>query len=108
MQQNFIKRIQGHELEFNRNIYPVSYNVSIKDFNDDGIVLALQKDEKGIWTVSTVTKLPVWFNEITLDIHYAIERNESSCDESTLNDDDKDSAIKKAVPYFPVQLSCLY
>lgn len=77
MEQIFVKRIQGHELEFNRQHYPESYVVSIKDFNQEGAILTLKKDDKGMWEVNQSTAMPVWFNEISLDVHYAIEETEN-------------------------------
>ena len=109
MQHSFIKRIQGHELTFNRNPYPSSYNISITEFNEnDHSVLTLLKDEKGIWTVSESEKSPVWFNEISLDIHYAIEKNEENYKERLPEEPAPAQDIKRGAPQFPVQLSCLY
>jgi hypothetical protein len=109
MQPNtFIKRIQGHELEFNRQYYPLRYDVSINDLNQKGVELTLIKDDKGIWSVSTDNIIPVWFNEISLDIHYAIEKNEGNQNENTSTNQPKDIDIKRGAPAFPIRLSCLY
>ncbi len=76
MKQNFVKTIQGHQLEFRKQIHRGRYNVSPanKEFKD---VLSLQKDEKGMWNVNEKDHLPAWFNEISMYIHYAIEENET-------------------------------
>ncbi len=106
MEQTFIKRIQGHELEFNRKPFPISYAVLIKDQTQHGVILNLQKDEKGLWDVSQSEKLPVWFYEISLDIHYAIEENEVKLNKkmSTASAiENKQNSFQKSL-----RLSCLY
>ncbi|HEX8278556.1 MAG TPA: hypothetical protein VF540_07665 [Segetibacter sp.] len=110
MQPNtFVKRIQGHELEFNRQYQPLRYDVSIKDLNQRGVSVSLSKDEKGIWTVSKDNNIPVWLDEISLDIHYAIEKNEASSNGDELTDTTtSDVSIKRGAPAFPITLSCLY
>jgi hypothetical protein len=74
MEQTFIKTIQGHQLEFNKQTtagYKVSpQNVELKE------ALSMQKDERGMWNVSKNDHLPAWFNEISTHIHLAIEENE--------------------------------
>ncbi len=76
MKQTFIKSIQGHQLEFCKQVYGKGYKISPKnvDFNE---VLFLQKDDKGMWIISETTHLPAWFNEISMDVHLAIEENET-------------------------------
>ncbi len=76
MKQNFVKTIQGHQLEFNKQIHKECYNVLPTDFEFKG-VLSLQKDEKGMWIVNDTQPLPAWFNEISMYVHYAIEENET-------------------------------
>lgn len=75
MENNFIKSIQGHQLEFNKQL-PGNYNVSPKNKEFKG-VLSLQKDEKGMWNVNGSEQLPAWFNEISMYVHFAIEENET-------------------------------
>ncbi|WP_018613917.1 hypothetical protein [Segetibacter koreensis] len=75
MKQNFVKTIQGHQLEFNKQVSRGSYNVSPKNVEFKG-VLSLQKDEKGMWNVDESQLLPPWFNEISIYVHCAIEENE--------------------------------
>lgn len=83
MEQTFIKRIQGLELEFKRKHSPLGYTVSLTNIKQNGVTLDLKKDGKGIWDVNQSVDLPVWFNEISLDIHYAIEENEIRINKTT-------------------------
>jgi len=76
MKQTFIKTIQGHQLEFNKQTHKNSYNISPISVEFKG-VLSLQKDEKGMWTANSTQPLPGWFNEISMYVHYAIEENET-------------------------------
>jgi len=76
MKQTFIKNIQGHQLQFNKQTQMNAYNISPTDFEFEG-VLSLQKDEKGMWTVNDTKPAPAWFNEISMFVHYAIEENET-------------------------------
>jgi hypothetical protein len=76
MKQNFVKTIQGHQLEFDKQINRACYNVSPKNVDFNGI-LSLQKDEKGMWNVNENEHLPAWYNEISMYIHSAIEENET-------------------------------
>ncbi|MDB5246782.1 MAG: hypothetical protein JWQ40_1176 [Segetibacter sp.] len=106
MEQTFIKRIQGHELQFNRKMFPLSYAVSLNDLKQSGVVLSLNKDEKGMWYVTQSEGMPVWFNEISLDIHYVIEENEVKIN-NTLSAasaiENKQNSFEKSL-----RLSCLY
>lgn len=77
MRQNFTKTIQGHQLEFNKQLGIGSYNVSSKNVDFKSILL-LQKDEKGMWNVNETEPLPAWFNEISMYIHHAIQENETN------------------------------
>ena len=76
MKQNFVKTIQGHQLEFNKQVNKGCYSVSPKNVESKS-VLSLQKDEKGIWNVNETEHLPAWYNEISLFVHCAIEENET-------------------------------
>jgi hypothetical protein len=76
MKQNFVKTIQGHQLEFSKQVHSACYNVSPTNVEYKGI-LSLKKDEKGMWNVSGTDKLPAWFNEISMYVHNAIEENET-------------------------------
>lgn len=76
MKQSFVKTIQGHQLEFNKQVNKGGYNISPKDLEFKG-VLSLQKDEKGMWSVNETQHLPAWFNEISMYVHFAIEENET-------------------------------
>lgn len=58
MKQSFIKTIQGHQLEFKRQVNKGCYNVSPKDLEFNG-VLSMQKDESGIWNVNETQQLPI-------------------------------------------------
>lgn len=75
MKQSFIKTIQGHQLEFNQ-VNSSGYNISPKNVDFKG-ELSLKKDEKGMWNVNEAQSLPAWFNEISLQVHFAIEENET-------------------------------
>ncbi len=77
MQTSFKKNIQGHPLEFSRILSPLRYNIVNKDLDKLGMVVRMQKDDKGMWNAETTKNLPFWFNEITLDIHNAIAENEA-------------------------------
>jgi len=76
MKHSFIKTIQGHQLEFNKQACKGCYKVSPAnvEFNS---VLSLEKDEKGMWNVNETDHLPAWYNEISMYVHYAIEENET-------------------------------
>ncbi len=78
MQQTFFKTIQGHKIEFNRLLNPVTYHISTKDIEMAGNIFSLKKDGKGIWKINETSNLPFWINSISLDIHWAIARNESN------------------------------
>lgn len=80
MKQSFVKMIQGHQLEFNKQVQRGRYSVSPKnvEFKE---VLSMQKDEKGMWNVNETEHLPAWFNEISMDVHFAIEANETKDNE---------------------------
>ena len=73
--ESFIKSIQGHQLEFNKERIGY-YNVSPKNVEYKG-VLSFQKDERGVWNVNESENLPGWFNEISMYVHFAIEENET-------------------------------
>lgn len=76
MKQTFIKSIQGHQLEFYKQVYGAGYKVSPKNVDFKG-VLSFKKDDKGMWNVVETKHLPAWFNEISMDVHLAIEENET-------------------------------
>ncbi|MEJ7684920.1 MAG: hypothetical protein WKG06_45160 [Segetibacter sp.] len=75
MKQSFIKTIQGHQLEF-KQVNHAGYIVSLKNVESKG-VLYLQKDERGMWNVNETEHLPAWFNEISIQVHFAIKENEN-------------------------------
>lgn len=78
MKHTFVKTIQGHQLEFNKQGRKGGYNISPKNVEFKG-VLSMQKDEKGMWNVSgEAEELPAWFNEISMYVHFAIEENETT------------------------------
>lgn len=78
MQQTFIKTIQGHTLEINRLLYPVRYKILSQEFEEPGLILLVNKDENGMWSINSLDKLPGWVSEITADVYESIEENESS------------------------------
>lgn len=82
MKQTFVKTIQGHQLEFNKQVHRGCYNISPKNLEFKG-VLSLQKDEKGMWIVNETEPLPAWFNEISMQVHFAIEENETTKEKNT-------------------------
>jgi hypothetical protein len=75
MQQTFMKRIQGHELQFNRLMYPVRYNILVKSEDAQGVKVTAQKDEKGMWNIDD-DNTPYWIPEISTEIHETIAQNE--------------------------------
>lgn len=82
MKQTFIKTIQGHQLEFNKQSHKACYTVSSTNVESKG-VLSLWKDEKGMWNVSEAQQLPAWYNEISMYVHFAIEENETKINNNT-------------------------
>lgn len=78
MQQTFFRTLQGHKIEFNRLLNPISYHISTKDIEMAGNIFSLKKDEKGTWKINETDHLPSWMNAISSDIHRAIIQNESS------------------------------
>lgn len=78
MRQTFIKTVQGHTLEFNRLLYPTKYAILSQDVIHSGIVIVVEKDEKGTWSVKSFDKLPGWISEITSKIYDVIEENEAN------------------------------
>ncbi len=81
MQQTFFKTLQGHKVEFNRLLNPISYHISTKDIETPGNIFLFKKDGKGMWKVNETNSLPSWMSAISLDIHRAISKNESSVGE---------------------------
>lgn len=76
MKQTFVKTIQGHQLEFSRQDNRACYDICPKNV-EFKCVLSLQKDERGMWNVGETQRLPAWFNEISMQVHFAIEENET-------------------------------
>jgi len=77
MKLSFVKTIQGHEMEFVRLMYPLRYDVYLRQLDANPIKLTLTKDEKGVWNTDGENHLPGWVNEVSLPIITAIEENES-------------------------------
>lgn len=76
MKQSFFKRLQGHELEFNRLMYPIRYNIIIKSPGYQGMNIIADRDDKGEWNINQTSDMPYWIYEITSDIHETIAYNE--------------------------------
>jgi len=77
MKLSFIKTIQGHEMEFVRLMYPLRYDVYLRQVDKNPLKLTLANDGKGTWNIGQEEELPGWVNEITLPIITAIEENEA-------------------------------
>lgn len=77
MRQSFKKTLQGHELEFNRLLFPLRYNVLIKSTDKEGQRLIVEKDGNGTWNISSRDHVPCWVWEISQDIHDTIVQNEN-------------------------------
>lgn len=75
MQQTFVKTICGHNIQFNRLLYPVKYCVLNNDSESNRTSFLFERNETGMWTANPV-KLPTWLEEIRLHIYNAIEENE--------------------------------
>jgi hypothetical protein len=82
MKLSFVKTIQGHEMEFVRLMYPLRYEVYLRQVDQNPLKLTLTNDGKGIWNVEQENELPGWVNEITLPIITAIEENEAEASEA--------------------------
>ena len=78
MQQTFISTVLGHTLEFNRILYPIKYAILSHDVINAGIVIVVEKDEDGVWSINSLNKSPRWVTEIAEEIYKVIEQNESS------------------------------
>jgi len=76
MKLSFVKTIQGHQLEFVRLLYPLRYDVYLRQADANPLKMTLLKDENGDWTPDQVEELPGWVNEISLSIITSIEENE--------------------------------
>ena len=77
MQQTFTKTITGRILEFNRLLYPVKYNVLLHSYETPGIMITVNKEEKGKWSINSLESLPQWVNDVSSNILEAITENES-------------------------------
>jgi len=77
MKLSFVKTIQGHEMEFVRLMYPLRYEIYLRQVDQNPIKLTLKNDGKGAWNIEQEKELPGWVNEITLPIITAIEENEA-------------------------------
>ena len=75
MQNTFSKSINGHDLQFNRLLYPLRYTIKIDEFGSNGKQYEIKKNEN-IWRVSETEDLPEWLNSINAQINEAIEENE--------------------------------
>ena len=64
MKQTFEKTIEGHDLEFNRLLYPIRYNLVLKDDEFNGTEIILAKNEKGMWLSKDAQACPEWFEHI--------------------------------------------
>ncbi len=76
MRQSFNKTIRGHELEFNRLLYPVRYKIVAKGLDSMGMSVIAEKDELGNWNIDESEKVPYWVAEIRSDIEDTIAENE--------------------------------
>jgi hypothetical protein len=77
MKLSFVKTIQGHEMEFVRLMYPLRYEVYLRQVDKNPLKLTLTNDDKGTWNFESENELPGWVNEISLQIITAIEENEA-------------------------------
>jgi len=82
MKLSFVKTIQGHEMEFVRLMYPLRYEVYLRQVDQNPLKLTLTNDGKETWNVEQENQLPGWVNEITLPIITAIEENEAEASEA--------------------------
>jgi len=76
MKQSFNKIIKGHDLEFNRLLYPVRYSIMVKDIDSTGLSITAEKNNEGKWSVDKTDKVPRWIAELSADIHETICENE--------------------------------
>jgi len=82
MKLSFVKTIQGHEMEFVRLMYPLRYEVYLRQVDQNPLKLTLTKEGNGPWNIEQENELPGWVNEISLPIITAIEENEAQAVES--------------------------
>ena len=82
MKLSFVKTIQGHEMEFVRLMYPLRYEIYLRQVDQNPLKLTLTNDGKETWNVEQENELPGWVNEITLPIITAIEENEAEASEA--------------------------
>jgi hypothetical protein len=83
MKQTFFKNIQGHKIEFNRLLYPISYHISTKDIEFEGEIYAFTTDENCKWNMAQPEDAPQWVQEMISEICEAIEENEAAVLEET-------------------------
>jgi hypothetical protein len=77
MNNTFSRTIKGHDLQFNRYLYPVRYTVKIDEPDSDGKQYELQKETTG-WKLLDMQGYPDWLDDISVEINTAIEENESN------------------------------
>ena len=82
MKQSFVKTIQGHEIEFERLLYPIRYNVFVRNLNANPTLLVVEKDDEGSWSVAESASFPFDITEISAGIIHAISANEMEVGES--------------------------
>lgn len=82
MKQSFVKTIQGHEVEFVRLLYPLRYNLFVRQPNANPLKLLLKNDGGGEWSIAEPEDVPGWVNELTLSMQEAVEENEAGARQS--------------------------
>ncbi|MDB5249755.1 MAG: hypothetical protein JWQ40_4149 [Segetibacter sp.] len=82
MKQSFVKTIQGHEIEFERLLYPIRYNVFVRNLNANPALLVVEKDGEGCWSLAKGNSFPVEKTEISAGVFHAISANEMEVSES--------------------------
>lgn len=88
MKENFVKSIQGHELEFIRLNNPDRYNIVINSPEYEGIIVTAKPDKDGMWSLTKPDDKPIepfWLSEISLNIHDAIVENEEEPVDSSMS-----------------------
>ncbi len=76
MQQTFEKTLHGHALQFNRLLYPVRYQISLKDESLFAPFIIVESSDNGCWSVATTDELPEWLPQVEADIYRVIAYNE--------------------------------
>ena len=75
MKQSFVEMIRGHEVEFNRLLYPVHYKVIVRVDNENPVTLTVNKVNDQ-WAILKKENCEDWVKQKEQDILNAVNENE--------------------------------